>query len=80
MDIEALRKRFNVDTIGEEFNEKYYDEEYDEYYTPKFRALMDEALEEEKHIMEHPEEYKFYTSTREMFKDMGFDVSNIPDR
>ena len=41
MDIEALRKRFNVETIGEEF--------------------------------------KVYTSTKEMFRDMGFDVSNIPD-
>ena len=41
---------------------------------------MDEALEEEKHIMEHPEEYKFYDSVKEMLMDAGFDVSNIPDR
>ena len=79
MDIEALRKRFNVETIGEEFNPEYYDEEYDEYYTPKFRADMAEVLEEEKYMMEHPEEFKRYTSVKEMFRDMGFDVSNIPD-
>lgn len=58
MDIEALRKKYNVETIGEEFNPEYYDEEYDEYYTPKFRAIMDEVLEEEKYMLEHPEEYK----------------------
>ena len=80
MDIEALRKRFNVETIGEEFNPEYYDEEYDEYYTPKFRADMAEVLEEEKYMMEHLDEFKLYTSTKEMFRDMGFDVSNFPDR
>ena len=40
---------------------------------------MAEVLEEEKYMMEHPEEFKVYTSTKEMFRDMGFDVSNIPD-
>ncbi len=52
IDIEALRKRFNVETIGEEFNPEYYDE----YYTPKFRAIMDEVLEEEKYMKAPPEE------------------------
>ncbi len=40
---------------------------------------MAEVLEEEKYMMEHPGEFKVYTSTKEMFRDMGFDVSNIPD-
>ena len=40
---------------------------------------MAEVLEEEKYMMEHHGEFKVYTSTKEMFRDMGFDVSNIPD-
>ncbi len=51
----------------------------DDYRSPKFRALMDEALAEEKYMKAHPEEYKVYDSFKELLRDAGFDVSNLPD-
>ena len=51
----------------------------DDYRSPKFRALMDEALAEEEYMKAHPEEYKVYDSFKELLRDAGFDVSNIPD-
>ena len=62
-------------------NEDEYCEEDEALYdSPKFRAIMDEVLAEYEYMRAHPEEYKVYTSTKEMFRDMGFDVSNFPDR
>lgn len=51
----------------------------DDYRSPKFRAMMDEALAEEEYMKAHPEEYKVYDSFKELLRDAGFDVSNIPD-
>ncbi|MBQ7220181.1 MAG: hypothetical protein IJS28_04295 [Synergistaceae bacterium] len=60
--------------------DEYYWEDYDLYHSEKFREAMHEAMAEADDIIAHPEKYKFYTSTKEMFRDMGLDVSNIPDR
>ncbi|MBQ3402698.1 MAG: hypothetical protein IJG65_04910 [Synergistaceae bacterium] len=60
--------------------DEYYEEDEALYSSPKFRAIMDEVLAEYEDMRAHPEKYKVYTSTKEMFRDMGFDVSNFPDR
>lgn len=64
---------------GEEVD-AYYWEDYELYHSEKFAAIMEEVMREEKDMLAHPEKYKVYTSTREIFRDMGFDVSNFPDR
>ena len=64
-------------TVNED---EYYEEDEAMYDSPKFRAIMDDVLAEYEYMRAHPEEYKVYTSTKEMFRDMGFDVSNFPDR
>ena len=38
-----------------------------------------EVMAEADDIIAHPEKYKFYHSVKEMFKDMGLDVSNLED-
>lgn len=68
-----------TDTDNEDFYDEYYEEDRELYESPKFNAIMQEVMAEEADIMAHPEKYKFYTSTKEMFRDMGFDVSNLPD-
>ncbi len=63
------------------------EESYDEYYEedqrlcadPEFQAAMEEAMREAEDIIAHPEKYKFYTSVKELLRDAGFDVSNLPD-
>ena len=66
--------------LTQEAEEKeYYRVDESLYDSPKFRAIMDEILAEEEYMEAHPEEYKRYTSTKEMFRDMGFDVSNMSD-
>ena len=64
----------------------YEDEDYDEYekyyerfHTPEFYAELDEAIAEAEYMRAHPETYKAYDSVKEMFRDMGFDVSGMPD-
>ena len=64
----------------------YEDEKYDEddkyyegFHTPEFYAALDEAIAEAEYMRAHPEKYKPYDSVKEMFRDMGFDVSNMPD-
>ena len=64
---------------GEEVD-AYYWEDYELYHSEKFAAAMAEVMREEEDMLAHPEKYKRYTSTKEMFRDMGLDVSNIPDR
>ena len=64
----------------EDLYDEYCEEDRELYESPKFRAAMEEVMAEEADIIAHPEKYKFYTSTKEMFRDMGFDVSNFPDR
>lgn len=51
----------------------------DDYRSPKFRAVMDEILAEEKDMAEHPENYKVYDSFKDMLADMGLDVDGLPD-
>ena len=72
------------DTYDEDLCNHDYDEYYEEdralYESPKFRAAMEKVMAEAEDIIAHPEKYKRYTSTKEMFRDMGFDVSDFPDR
>lgn len=68
------------DIEDEEAYDEYYEEDRELYESPKFRAIMAEVMAEADDIIAHPEKYKFYKSTKEMFRDMGFDVSNFPDR
>ena len=49
------------------------------YADPEFQAAMEEAMREAEDIIAHPEKYKFYTSVKELLRDAGFDVSNLPD-
>ena len=73
--------RPNVSELDdEELYDEYYEEDRELYESPKFRAIMEEVMAEADDIIAHPEKYKFYTSTKEMFRDMGFDVSDFPDR
>lgn len=65
--------------VDEEVDE-YYWEDYELYHSEKFAEAMREVMLEEQDMLAHPEKYKRYTSTKEMFRDMGLDVSNIPDR
>ena len=51
----------------------------DDYRSPKFRAVMDDILAEEEYMKAHPEKYKVYDSFKEMLRDIGLDVSNLPD-
>ena len=64
---------------GEEVD-AYYWEDYELYHSEKFAAAMAEVMREEEDMLAHPEKYKVYDSVKEMFRDMGLDVSNIPDR
>ena len=72
------------DTYDEDLCDHDYDEYYEEdralYESPKFMTAMEEAMTEAEDIIAHPEKYKFYNSVKEMLRDMGFDVSNFPDR
>ena len=60
--------------------DEYYWEDYDLYHSEKFREEMREVMAEAEDMIAHPEKYKVYDSVKEMFRDMGLDVSNIPDR
>ncbi len=62
---------------GEDYDE--YEKYYKVFNTPEFYAEFDEAIAEAEYITAHPETYKAYDSVKEMFIDMGFDVSNMPD-
>lgn len=64
----------------EEEYDEYYEEDYDLYHSEKFAREMEEVFADMEDMKLHPEKYKRYTSTKEMFGDMGFDVSNFPDR
>ena len=68
-----------TDNFHEEYGE-YYWFDYELYHSQKFAEAMAEAEAEMAYLAEHPEERRVYTSTKEMFRDMGLDVSNIPDR
>ena len=68
------------DTYDKDLCDEYYEEDRALYGSPKFRAAMEKVMAEAEDIIAHPEKYKRYTSTKEMFRDMGFDVSNFPDR
>ena len=68
------------DTYDEDLCDEYYEEDRALYESPKFMTAMEEAMTEAEDIIAHPEKYKFYDSVKEMLRDMGFDVSNIPDR
>ena len=59
--------------------DEYYEEDYDLYNNPELVAAIDEAMAEADDIIAHPEKYKFYDSVKEMLRDMGFDVSELPD-
>ncbi len=59
--------------------DEYYEEDYELYHNPELIAAMDEAMAEADDIIAHPEKYKFYDSVKEMLRDAGFDVSDLPD-
>ena len=60
-------------------DDEYYWEDWDLYHSEKFREEMKEVFAEMEDMKLHPEKYKTYDSVKEMFRDMGFDVSNMPD-
>ena len=62
--------------LEDEYDE-YYAEDWDLYHSEKFAKEMEEVIAEYEDIIAHPEKYKAYTSIKEMFRDMGFDVSNF---
>ncbi|MBR0184914.1 MAG: hypothetical protein IJQ24_02665 [Synergistaceae bacterium] len=64
--------------LEDEYDE-YYEEDWDLYHSEKFRDGMREVFAEMEDMKIHPEKYKVYDSVKEMFRDMGFDVSNMPD-
>jgi len=63
----------------EESYDEYYEEDRRLYEDPEFCAAMEEAMREAEDIIAHPEKYKRYTSVKELLRDAGFDVSNLPD-
>ena len=63
----------------EEEYDEYYEEDQRLYANPEFQSAMEEAMREYEDIIAHPEKYKFYTSVKELLRDAGFDVSNLPD-
>lgn len=63
----------------EESYDEYYEEDQRLYADPEFQVAMEEAMREAEDIIAHPEKYKFYTSVKELLRDAGFDVSNLPD-
>ena len=63
----------------EDLYDEYYEEDRELYESPRFNALMEESMAEAEDIIAHPENYKFYDSVKEMLRDKGFDVSDIPD-
>ena len=60
-------------------DDEYYWEDWDLYHSEKFARDMQEVFAEIEDMELHPEKYKVYDSVKEMFRDMGFDVSNMPD-
>ncbi len=60
-------------------DDEYYWEDWDLYHSEKFAREMKEVFAEMEDMKLHPEKYKRYDSVKEMFRDMGFDVSNMPD-
>ena len=76
----ATLERVSPAVEDEDIYDEYYEEDRELYESPKFRAIMEEVMAEIEDMKAHPERYKTYTSTKEMFRDMGFDVSNFPDR
>ena len=46
-----------------------------QHSSEKFAAEMEEVMAEADDMIAHPEKYKTYPSTKEMFIDMGLDVS-----
>lgn|GEM_PF-3182398 len=64
----------------EEEYDEYYEEDYDLYHSEKFAREMKEVFAEMEDMKLHPEKYKTYDSFKEMLRDAGFDVSDIPDR
>ena len=67
-----------TDNFHEEYGE-YYWFDYELYHSKKFAEAMAEFDAEMEDMKLHPEKYKAYDSVKEMFRDMGFDVSNMPD-
>ena len=59
--------------------DEYYWEDYDLYHSEKFAAEMKEVMDEIEDMRAHPEKYKTYDSFKEMLRDSGFDVSDLPD-
>ena len=64
---------------AEEEYDEYYEEDYDLYHSEKFAREMEEVFAEMEDMKLHPEKYKRYDSVKDMFRDMGFVVSNMPD-
>ena len=63
----------------EDLYDEYYEEDRRLYEDPEFQAAMELAMREADDIIAHPEKYKRYTSVKELLRDAGFDVSNLPD-
>ena len=93
--LERTEKQENISSLDEAFDDSEIIHEYDpetgqhNYYTladiereksPKFIAIMDEVKAEYKYMKAHPKEYKRYDSFKELLRDCGIDVSNIPDK
>lgn len=76
---EVLPMNPESDNFDEEWGE-YYWYDYELYHSKKFAAEMEEIFAEEAYLTAHPEERRIYTSTKEILRDIGLDVSNIPDR
>ncbi|MBQ3654140.1 MAG: hypothetical protein II954_06960 [Synergistaceae bacterium] len=53
--------------------------EYIDYDYELDTCGMDEAMAEVEDILAHPEKYKRYTSVKDMFRDIGIDVSGLKD-
>ena len=53
--------------------------EYLDYDYELDTSGMYEAMAEVEDILAHPEKYKRYTSVKEMFRDIGIDVSGLKD-
>lgn len=70
---------FWIDVENENLYDEYYEEDRELYESPRFNAIMEEAMAEAEDIIAHPENYKFYDSVKEMLRDKGFDVSDISD-
>ena len=82
MSTETIERGYTALGMPVELSEddEYYWEDWDLYHSEKFRREMQEVMAEMEDMRLHPEKYKKYDSFKEMLRDIGLDVSDIPDR